>query len=147
MSMTEKLLLKPDRVRRIPGRFSWLDQRLVREGHLRNITADASTLYLFLVTVANAKGMSWYSPRRICSELAFDAQKLQKACAELVNADLIAYDDGLYQVLSLPLPPAPDAATPVASQDQRCRQYASAEQINATLDQLRQQWGVPTNRK
>ncbi len=145
MSMSVKMVLKPKRIRRIPGRFSWLDQRLVREGHLRNISADASTLYLFLVTVANANGMSWYSPRRICFELPFDAQKLQKARAELVQVDLIVYDDGLYQVLSLP--PAPDAAGPVTSQDQRCDQYASAEQINATLDQLRQRWGVPANRK
>ncbi len=139
MSMSVKMVLKPNRIRRIPGRFSWLDQRLVREGHLRNISADASTLYLFLTTVANANGMSWYSPRRICFELPFDVKKLQNARAELVDADLIVYDDGLYQVLSLP----PDVPGPVTSGDQRCQQYASAEQISATLDQLRQQWGLP----
>jgi hypothetical protein len=32
--MITKRLLCPDRLRRVPPQFSWIDQRLVRDGHL-----------------------------------------------------------------------------------------------------------------
>ena len=54
--MVQKRLLCPERVRKIPKQFSWIDQRLVRQGHIERLSHRAAALYLFLVTVADARG-------------------------------------------------------------------------------------------
>lgn len=112
--MSARFMLRADRVRRVPPRFSWLDQRLVREGRLRELSPAAGMLYLFLVTVSDRNGMSWYSPRRICLELGLHEQQLDAARAELERADLVAYGEPFWQVLSLGPRPAP-AACPGAN--------------------------------
>ena len=100
----------PQRRRRIPAQFSWVDHRLVREGHVQGRSAPALALYLFLVTVADAEGLSWYSEEALCCQLAWDAAQLHSARAELQQAALIAYRKPLYQVLDLS--PAVAAACP-----------------------------------
>jgi hypothetical protein len=97
----EKHLLHPERLRKIPAQFSWIDQRLVREHHIERLSHAAAALYLFLVTVADARGLSFYSERSIGRYLALAANRLDTARKELVHADLIAYQHPLYQVLSL----------------------------------------------
>ena len=91
----------PQRRRRIPPQFSWVDHRLVREGHVQGRSAPALALYLFLVTVADAEGMSWYSETALCRQLSWNGPQLQSARAELLQAELIAYRKPLYQVLDL----------------------------------------------
>ena len=66
----DKHLLDPERVRKIPPQFSWIDQRLVRERHIERLSHAAAALYLFLVTVADARGLSFYSERSIGRHLA-----------------------------------------------------------------------------
>lgn len=61
----EKHLLDPARLRKIPPQFSWIDQRLVREHHIERLSHAAAALYLFLLTVADASGLSFYSERSI----------------------------------------------------------------------------------
>ena len=56
--MVHKRLLRPERLRAVPSQFSWLDHRLVRERHLERCSTEALALYLFLVTVADAQGLS-----------------------------------------------------------------------------------------
>ena len=97
----EKHLLDPARLRKIPPQFSWIDQRLVRERHIERLSHAADALYLFLVTVADARGLSFYSERSIGRYLAMAADGLDHARKELLRADLIAYRKPLYQVLSL----------------------------------------------
>ena len=97
----EKHLLEPERLRKIPPQFSWIDQRLVRERHIERLSHAADALYLFLVTVADARGLSFYSERSIGRYLAMAADRLDTARRELLRADLIAYRQPLYQVLSL----------------------------------------------
>jgi len=58
-----KHVLCPQRLRCVPRQFSWIDQRLVRDGHIGRCGAEALALYLFLVTVADADGLS--VPERI----------------------------------------------------------------------------------
>jgi hypothetical protein len=101
----EKHLLEPERLRKTPAQFSWIDQRLVREHHIERLSHAADALYLFLVTVADARGLSFYSERSIGRLLSMAADPLAKAREELVRADLIAYRNPLYQVLSLDGPP------------------------------------------
>lgn len=58
-------------------------------------------LYLFLVTVADADGLSWYSDTALCRVLSWELPALQQARIELRAADLVAYRKPLYQVLDL----------------------------------------------
>jgi hypothetical protein len=97
----EKHLLCPKRRRQLPPQFSWIDQRLVREQHIDRLSHGAAALYLFLSTVADKNGLSYYSDRSLARRLQMPAVQLASARAELVAADLIAYQHPLYQLLSL----------------------------------------------
>jgi hypothetical protein len=100
--MKTKRLLCPQRVRRVPRQFSWIDQRLVRDGHISRCGGvQALGLYLLLVTVADSQGLSYYSDKTAARLLGLSEADLRQARANLVNAGLIAYQAPLYQVLSL----------------------------------------------
>jgi hypothetical protein len=100
--MINKHLLRPDRLRQIPPSFSWVDHRLVRHEHLRHTGPVAWALYLFLVTVADAEGLSYYSDASMARHLNMDLVALSAARQQLIGADLIAYRKPLCQVLALP---------------------------------------------
>lgn len=91
----------PTRVRRLPPQFSWIDQRLVRHHYIEQCDHTTLALYLFLVTVANAWGLSYYSDPGLCQRLDLDVPTLQRARDWLVHLQLIAYQAPLYQVLAL----------------------------------------------
>lgn len=110
--MTIKRVLVGSRLRRIPAQFSWLDQRLVRDRHIERCDTHACTLYLFLVTVADAQGLSYYAECSIARRLSMDLMRLGQARADLMRLGLIAYEVPLYQVLALD---APAAETPTPS--------------------------------
>jgi hypothetical protein len=99
--MTRKVPICPDRTRIVPEQFSWVDQRLVRDRHIEGLSHEAAALYLFLVTVADAQGLSYYSESSLCERLSMDALALVGARACLRNAGLVLYRKPLYQVLSL----------------------------------------------
>ncbi len=99
--MAIKRLLCRERVRRVPAQFSWVDQRLVRERHIERCDAHALALYLFLVTVADAQGLSYYADATLARSLSMDGARLHQARADLIGAGLIAYERPLYQVLAL----------------------------------------------
>jgi hypothetical protein len=105
--MAVKRVLRPERLRRVPPQFSWIDQRLVREGHVEHCGLDALGLYLVLVTVADAQGLSYYGEASLERLLSMSAPRLMAARAELIRLDLIAYERPLYQVLSLGTPTTP----------------------------------------
>jgi hypothetical protein len=104
----QKRLLVPSRVRRVPRQFSWVDQRLVRDRYINRCDPEALALYLFLVTVADARGLSFYADTSIERLLSLSPQHLEQAREGLLGAGLIAYEAPLYQVLALePGAPAP----------------------------------------
>ena len=105
--MSIKRLLCPARVRRIPRQFSWVDQRLVRDEIIDRCGSDALALYLFLITVADPEGLSYYSDQAVVRRLSFEASRLRKARCELMQVGLIAFEKPIYQVLALddPAPP------------------------------------------
>ncbi|MEO7208171.1 MAG: hypothetical protein ABI145_15645 [Steroidobacteraceae bacterium] len=105
--MRVKRELRPGRVRRVPAQFSWIDQRLVREGHMERCDVHALALYLLLVTVADAQGLSYYgdgAPERL---LSMSKARLHQGRSDLVRLELIAYAPPLYQVLALDPPEPP----------------------------------------
>jgi hypothetical protein len=75
---------------------------LVRHDYLRRAEPRAWALYLFLLTVADVNGLSYYSDTAIARHLNLEASALAAAREQLVQADLIAYQKPLCQVLALP---------------------------------------------
>jgi hypothetical protein len=104
--MPIKRVLRPERLRRVPAQFSWIDQRLVRDGYLERCDAPALALYLMLVTVADAQGLSYYGDATICRLLSIAPERLDQSRRDLIDVGLIAYQRPLYQVLDLQ-PPSP----------------------------------------
>jgi len=99
--MVQKHLICAQRVRRIPNQFSWVDQRLVRDRHIESCSYPGAALYLFLVTVADQQGLSYYSDSSLMSRLSMDLPTLDSARQNLIQIGLIAFESPLYQVLSL----------------------------------------------
>lgn len=101
------------KLRQLPRQFSWVDQRLVREGYIDRLSHPACALYLFLLTVADAQGLSYYAERSLCQRLQMSPAQLRQARQLLTQQGLLAYRRPLYQVLALeapqpsPLPEAP----------------------------------------
>lgn len=108
--MTRKVPIRPDRIRSIPEQFSWVDHRLVRDHHIEGLSHEAAALYLFLVTVADSQGLSYYSEASLCERLTMDAPTLASARACLRKAGLVLYKKPLYQVLPIGDVPVPKSA-------------------------------------
>lgn len=99
--MKNKPILCSRRLRHVPRQFSWIDQRLVRHRHIEGRSASALALYLFLCTVADAQGMSYYSDASVAGKLGWEVDTLRRARGELIESRLIAWGRPFYQVLSL----------------------------------------------
>jgi hypothetical protein len=99
--MPIKQIIRPDRLRQVPKQFNWIDHRLVGDRHIRRCGHADWTLYLFLVTVGDYQGLSYYSDRSVQKLLNMDQGTLEMTRQSLLRADLIAFDAPLYQVLSL----------------------------------------------
>jgi hypothetical protein len=82
--------------------FAWLDRRLVREGRLARLSPEAATLYLFLVTVADPDGVSFYGEARIEEFTGLSRGDLITFIRELIGQDLLAFRHPVFQILSYP---------------------------------------------
>ena len=103
--MIAKTPVLKHRIRKIPRSFSWVDHRLVRDRHIENLSHPQAALYLFLVCVADDKGLSYYGDTTLMTKLHMDQGTLDRARAGLIQNDLIAWQKPIYQVLGLePLP-------------------------------------------
>jgi len=113
-----KQLIVPDRVRRPPSDgWSWIDRRFFREYGDR-LDHDAILLYVFLTTVGDRDGLSYYGDDRIAGLLRMTEAAVARARDELQFQDLVAYQFPLYQVLALPQPQRrTSASTPTAIGD------------------------------
>jgi len=99
---TVKHVLRPGRLRQVPEQFSWVDQGLVQRHFIDRCDARAAALYLFLVTVSDAQGLSYYGASTLAPRLHLSTEELGAARAQLIALELIAYQAPLYQVLALP---------------------------------------------
>jgi hypothetical protein len=126
--MPIKRVICPERIRRIPAQFSWVDHRLVRERYIERCDACAAALYLFLVTVADAQGLSYYADTSLVRRLSMAPARLEMARNDLIRIGLIAWQRPLYQVLALDAPaaePAPHSSPPVDVATQLARLHAA----------------------
>ena len=102
--MPIKRVICPERIRKIPAQFSWVDHRLVRERYIERCDACAAALYLFLVSVADAQGLSYYADTSLARRLSMAPARLAMARNDLIRVGLIAWQRPLYQVLALDVP-------------------------------------------
>jgi len=105
--MIQKKMINPARRRCLPEGFGWVDHRLVRENLIENFSAESLALYLFLLTVGDENGVSWYSDSSICKRLKglnLTVSSLKTLRNELITGELIAYRKPYYQILELPRP-------------------------------------------
>ena len=112
-------MLRPERLRQVPEQFSWIDQGLVQRHFIDRCDARAAALYLFLITVSDAQGLSYYGQATIATRLHLSVEELVAARQQLIQIELIAYQAPLYQVLALPgaaprTPPPAQAPAPVS---------------------------------
>lgn len=131
--MVAKRILCPDRLRRVPRQFSWVDHRLVRDKHTCGLSHQSLALYLFLVVVSDADGVSYYSDAAIERYLNQGSIMTAQARRELCGAGLIAYSRPLYQVLSLEKVSAALPAAPCESP--RSRSSSEAVSLGEVLRQ------------
>ena len=131
----QKRLLLPSRLRRIPGQFSWIDQRLVRDQYIARCDCTALALYLFLLTVADAQGLSYYADASIGRLLSLRPEQVAAAREGLLRAGLIAYEAPLYQVLALD-PTSP--AAPMAWDGAPRSRAQGSEALRSIREVLRQ---------
>jgi hypothetical protein len=115
--MMEKVVLCPDRVRKITGSFGFIEHRFLKEGFFYTLSHCELLLYLFLVLVADRHGLSFYSYDKICTLLRISVDEFILARGGLIEKDLVAFDGRTFQVLSLPQhgPPPP---TPLKGEEQ-----------------------------
>lgn len=118
----QKRIICPQRIRKIPKQFNWVDHRLVRDHHIDQCSHKAAALYLFLVTVADAQGLSYYSDVSILQRLNMEQQDLIHARMALVRIGLIAWQRPIYQVLSLDAFPASEITRTPSAQPQSLEQ-------------------------
>jgi hypothetical protein len=101
MSNSKPIL--PDRIRNIRHcTFGWVDHNFLHRGFLVRLSQEELRLYYFLITVADRNGVSFYDYERICQLLKLKLDDYLRARDRLCQHSLIAYHDGIFQVLSLP---------------------------------------------
>ncbi|MEE9398327.1 MAG: hypothetical protein V3V31_15085 [Methylococcales bacterium] len=105
---------------------------MVRHQLIGACSADALAFYLFLVTVADAEGLSYYSDPSILCRLPFlNAARLTQVRVELQQRRWIAYKPPLYQVLALDgaVPERPRALQRSPSKPSTSRRTAQPTEI------------------
>jgi hypothetical protein len=115
----------------VPRQFSWIDQRLVRDGRILGRSPEALALYLLLCTVADAQGTSYYSDASTGRILSLASGTLRAARRELVSAGMIAYRAPFYQVLSLDTEPDVETSSSSSSSASRTSSSSRTESIPA----------------
>lgn len=135
--MSPHPLPNPERLRQIPPQFSWVDHRLVREGYFERCSCDALALYLFLLTVADARGLSYYSQPRLMKSLKIGTLRFSQARTVLIETRLIAYQHPLYQVLAL--------AVNTAKRTRMTKSKAKSAQSPVAIKEILLQLGVSRN--
>ena len=134
---TVKHVLRPERLRQVPEQFSWIDQGLVQRHFIDRCDARAAALYLFLVAVSDAQGLSYYGESTLVARLHLNAEDLAAARTQLITLELIAYQAPLYQVLALPgTRVAPRTAPSVPAQAPVREMGAGLVSMAQLLDQM-----------
>ena len=103
--MIKKKIINLERIRQINGGFGFIPHRFLTDGYFARLNQAELLLYFFLILVSDKNGLSYYSYERICELLDMDLDEYLRAREGLLNKDLIAFDNTVFQVLELPPKP------------------------------------------
>jgi hypothetical protein len=98
--MIHKEILNPRRIRKINGSFAFIEHRF--RGWIKYLSPEELLLYFFLVLASDEQGLSYYSSETIGSRLQLNPEQDRRALNGLITRDLLAFQEPLFQVLSLP---------------------------------------------
>ena len=141
---TVKRLLRPERLRQVPEQFSWVDHALVQRHLIDRCDASAAALYLFLVTVADAQGLSYYGSASLMQRLHLSTEELDAARQQLIDLELVAFEAPLYQVLAIagtPAAPRTAPTSPTSAPAPTSRDTGGPVRLAQLLGQLEQRRG------
>ncbi len=141
---TVKQLLRPERLRQVPEQFSWIDQALVQRHLIDRCDARAAALYLFLLTVADAQGLSYYGDSTLMQRLHLSSEELGAARQQLIDLELVAYRAPLYQVLAISgttVSPRTASRSPASSSPPAARATGGPVSLAQLLEQLERRRG------
>lgn len=85
--------------------FGWVDHNFLHHGYLNRLSQEELLLYYFLITVADRNGVSFYDYERICQFRKMTVDDFIRARDRLCERSLLAYHEGVFQVLALPEKP------------------------------------------
>jgi hypothetical protein len=108
---------RPDRIRRITGGFAFVPNDFLHQGFFASLSHAERSLYFFLVLAGDRNGVSYYAHDRICDALEITHDEYLLVRNSLVDKDLIAFDGGRFQVLSLPPAPIVPPPRPLVTQE------------------------------
>lgn len=94
--------LRGERHRTVVNGFGWVDHRFVRDGFIDGLSCRALALYLFLVTVSDGDGHSYWSARKVADRLGLTPVQAKNARAELEKRELVIYEPPDWYLLALP---------------------------------------------
>jgi hypothetical protein len=101
--MTKPNAIVPERIRNIRHcTFGWVDHNFLHRGFLGRLSHEELLLYYFLITVADKNGVSFYDYARLCQLLKLEVDDYVRARNLLCERSLVAFHNGVFQVLSLP---------------------------------------------
>jgi hypothetical protein len=95
--------LEPRQIRYPKSAYGWVDLRIVTEGHLQALDPNSALTYLFLCTVGNREGISFWSRSRMARTLSLSLEMVETALQALARARLIASTERIVQVLPVPV--------------------------------------------
>ena len=139
-----KRLLRPQQLRQVPEHFSWIDHALVQRHLIDRCDARAAALYLSLVTVADAQGLSYYGGTTLMQRLHLSIEELGAARQQLIDLELVAYQAPLYQVLAIPgttVSPRTASTSPASSSAPAARDTGDPVSLAQLLEQLERRRG------
>lgn len=141
---TVKQLLRPERLRQVPEQFSWIDHALVQRHLIDRCDARAAALYLFVLTVADAQGLSYYGDSTLMQRLHLNSEELGAARQQLIALELVAYRAPLYQVLAIAgttVSPRTASTSPASSSPPAARATSGPVSLAQLLEQLERRRG------
>lgn len=126
--------------RKLPRRYGVVDERLVSDGYLKRLPAEAVSLYVFLCVVGNREGRSWYSDGRIVQMVRLSS--LAGARRQLIEAGLISWEPPVYTVVDVPQPEVNgDCVRSVVTTGDSSEPVATKAQAAAAADAIRRKMG------
>ncbi len=116
---------------------------MVRDHYFDHSSCEALALYLFLLTVADRQGLSYYSDSNLMKRLNLEEPPFTQARTELIQKRLISYRKPLYQVLALEslMPPEPTMVPEPVTPPKRIKNPPSVYEVTASRQPKRSNKG------